>query len=99
MPLSSGYSLGGIRASRAGWLTAISFAGLGICILRLAHLQIIRGHALNQASENNHTQVLVERAPRGRILDRNGEVLADDQPVFVALYSPLGLVANDFQET
>ena len=45
----------------------------------------------NALSENNHTQILVERAPRGRILDRHGEVLADDQPVFVALFSPLGL--------
>src|SRR5262249_34358271 len=69
----------------------------GSCLMRLAYIQIIRGKAFTQASENNHTQVLVERAPRGRILDRNGTVLADDQPVFVALFSPLGLQPSDFQ--
>jgi penicillin-binding protein 2 len=73
------------------------FFVMGTCLLRLGYLQIIRGRAFVQASENNHTQVLVERAPRGRILDRNGEVLADDRPVFVALFSPLGLGPADFQ--
>ena len=70
--------------------------GLFACFTRLAYLQIIRGGALARASESNHTQVLVERAPRGRILDRNGQVLADDQPVFVALFSPLGLDSATF---
>jgi penicillin-binding protein 2 len=64
---------------------------LAACFLRLGYLQIFRGAALARASESNHTQILVERAPRGRILDRSGRVLADDQPVFVALFSPLGL--------
>src|SRR6185312_15774495 len=98
MPLTTGYSLQSVRAARARWLTALSFAAIGFCILRLAYLQIIRGHAFTQASESNHTQVLVERAPRGRILDRNGEVMADDQPVFVALFLSLGLTAADFQQ-
>ena len=70
-----------------------------MCVLRLAYLQIVRGSALSQASENNHTQVVVERAPRGRILDRNGVILADDQPVFVALFSPLGLDPKDYEES
>ncbi len=39
----------------------------------------------------------MERAPRGRILDRRGEVLADDQPVFVVLFSPLGLDPKTFE--
>src|SRR2546430_1788686 len=88
-----------IRAARARWLTTFGLLAIGICLLRLVDLQVIRGRTFTQASENNHPQVLVERAPRGRILDRNGEVLADDQPVFVALYSPLGLGPADFQLT
>src|SRR5439155_15343285 len=86
-----------IRAARARWLSMIIFVVLGVCLVRLAHLQLIRGRALSQASESNHTQVLVERAPRGRILDRHGECLADDQPVFVALYWPLGLAPTVFE--
>jgi len=98
MPLSSGYSAQAVRSSRAVWLTVFSFLAIGACFLRLIYLQLIRGRELTQASENNHTQVLVERAPRGRILDRHGEVLADDQPVFVALFSPLGLAPSDFKQ-
>lgn len=96
MPLSSSVSSQAVRAARSRVLLLFCFGGIGICVLRLGFLQIIKGHAYSRASENNHTQVLVERAPRGRILDRNGEVLADDQPVFVALFSPLGLPQTDF---
>jgi penicillin-binding protein 2 len=84
-----------LRASRARWLTVIAVTGLLLCFLRLVDLQIIRGRTLAAASENNHTQILVEHAPRGRILDRKGKVLADNQPVFVAFFSPLGLSAAD----
>jgi len=92
-----GFSHQSIRAVRAQSLTAFAFLALAACFLRLGYLQIIRGAALARASENNHTQVLVERAPRGRILDRDGRVLADDQPVFVALFSPLGLDPTVFE--
>src|SRR5258706_8138291 len=91
MVFSAGYSFQSIRAARTRVLSAFAVTALLACFFRLAYLQLIRGRELARASESNHTQILVERAPRGRILDRNGEVLADDQPVFVALFSPLGL--------
>jgi len=94
-----GYNEQSIRAGRARWLTAFAATAFGICVIRLIFLQLIRGEALTRASENNHTQIVVERAPRGRILDRNGVVLAGDQPVFVALFSPLGLKPEQFQQT
>src|SRR5258708_17012569 len=97
MSLIRSFSEQTLRATRARWLTAFSMTAIGICFLRLAYLQLIRGSELMRASESNHTQVLVERAPRGRILDRNGDVLADDQPVFVALFSPLGLDPTLFE--
>jgi len=86
-----------LRAARARWLIVIAVASLGSCFLRLVELQLIRGRALEAASENNHTQILVEHAPRGRILDRHGKILADNQPVFVAFFSPLGLSPSDLQ--
>src|SRR5438270_13813050 len=98
MPLVPDFSEKTLRGARARWLMAFGLLLIGSCFLRVVYLQIIRGHAFAQASESNHTQIVVERAPRGRILDRNGEVLADDQPVFVALFSPLGLNPLDFQQ-
>ena len=91
MVFAVGFSQQSIRAARARSLTAVSFLGLSACFARLGYLQIFRGAAFARAAESNHTQILVERAPRGRILDRDGRVLADDQPVFVALFSPIGL--------
>ena len=88
-----------VREERARWLAVIGGFFFGIIFVRLAYLQIVRGRALAAASENNHTQILVEHAPRGRILDRNGKILADNQPVFVAFFSPLGLSPADLQLT
>src|ERR1039458_2206214 len=97
MVFAVGYSHQSIRAARTRGLTAFAFLALSACFARLGYLQIIRGASLSRASESNHTQILVERAPRGRILDRDGRVLADDQPVFVALFSPLGLDPATFE--
>src|SRR6266478_827794 len=97
MVFAVGYSQQSIRAARTRVLSAFAVTAFAACFLRLGYLQLIRGRALARASESNHTQILVERAPRGRILDRNGEVLADDQPVFVALFSPLGLDPTAFE--
>src|SRR5690242_10504311 len=88
-----------VRTSRARWLAVIGGFFFGVIFMRLVYLQIIRGRALEAASTKNHTQILVEHAPRGRILDRNGKVLADNQPVFVAFFSPLGLSPGDLQIT
>jgi penicillin-binding protein 2 len=87
-----------VRASRARWLTAIALGCFGVLLLRLGFLQIIRGRELETASDNNHTQIVVEHAPRGRILDRNGKVLAESQPVFVAFFSPLGIAPMELQK-
>ncbi len=97
MVFSIGFSHQAVRAARTRVLIVLAGGALSACFLRLIYLQLIRGSALARASESNHTQVLVERAPRGRILDRRGQVLADDQPVFVALFSPLGLDAASFE--
>ena len=78
-----------LRASRARWLIAISVVSLAACFLRLVHLQLIRGRALEVASENNHTQILVEHAPRGRILDRHGKILADNRDSLTRLAEAL----------
>src|SRR5579871_3583599 len=97
MVFAVGYSHQAVRAARTRVLSAFAVMALLACFFRLAYLQLIRGEALSRASESNHTQILVERAPRGRIVDRNGDVLADDQPVFVALFSPLGLDPSNFE--
>src|SRR5262249_21669046 len=97
MPYLSRETEKSYRAERSRWLTVFAAIGLIACFIRLVDLQIIRGRIFEIASENNHTQILVEHAPRGRILDRSGKILADNRPVFVAFFSPLGLSPLDVQ--
>jgi penicillin-binding protein 2 len=67
------------RTILIGGATAAGFTAL---TLRLADLQLIEtGHYATLSSENQWNFRLVP-PPRGRILDRNGVVLADNRPSF-----------------
>lgn len=54
-------------------LLTVVFAGVA---LRLAWLQIVRAGDLSQMSQSQLTADLVQKHPRGRIVDRDGEELA-----------------------
>jgi penicillin-binding protein 2 len=49
---------------------------LGILGSRLAYLQVIRGDRHRQLAENNRIRLVPKAPERGRILDRNGKILA-----------------------
>jgi len=53
-----------------------------ILILGLFYIQIIRGDYFYNLSKRNIIRVVALDAARGRILDRNGEILADSIPSF-----------------
>lgn len=75
-------------SSRYKYLYAFVGISLFIICCRLWHLQIIRGSLLREFSEKNRIKETRITAPRGVILDRNGEVLVDNLPGFVAVISP-----------
>jgi penicillin-binding protein 2 len=56
--------------------------------LRLFQLQVVQGARYYRLAEQNHIRRLVTPAPRGKILDRNGELLADSRPSFSILLVP-----------
>ncbi|MBI4342178.1 MAG: penicillin-binding protein 2 [Candidatus Omnitrophica bacterium] len=63
-------------------LQVLLLCGMSLLVLRLAHLQIIRGGAYRQLAEQNRLRVVPEQAPRGLIVDRRGRILADNQTIF-----------------
>ncbi len=64
--------------------TIILFSILG---LRLLQLQVIEHRKYSELAKNNSTRVLVTRAPRGVIYDRNGNILATNkQSLSVIVY-------------
>lgn len=67
-----------LGAGRALLFATLLCIALFILIIRLLHLTLIRGHELRALADGNRTRELVRHAPRGRILDRTGKVLADN---------------------
>lgn len=65
-----------LRLSVFGVVTLSLFAAL---FARLWYLQVLDSTTFVEAAERNQVQVLYDEAPRGRILDRNGEVLVDNR--------------------
>jgi penicillin-binding protein 2 len=62
-------------ALRVGILGTLALAVFAILFLRLWSLQILNGEQLLRASQNNQRRDVRVPAPRGPILDRNGQVL------------------------
>ncbi|HWO83365.1 MAG TPA: penicillin-binding protein 2 [Solirubrobacterales bacterium] len=73
MPQGSRLSL---RVAVVGGVGMVLFA---ILFFRLWNLQILSGEEYLAEAKNNRTREFKEIAPRGDILDRNGEVLVDNR--------------------
>lgn len=59
-----------------------------VVMIRLWHLQIYQGEELRQYSEKNRVKETKIPAPRGLMLDREGQVLVDNLPGFEATITP-----------
>ena len=67
-------------ALRVGLLGMLALAIFATLFLRLWSLQVLNGEQLLRASQNNQRRDIRVQAPRGPILDRNGEVLVTNVP-------------------
>lgn len=67
---------------------AMIFVALGVLHLRLAQLQLVEGDEWRRMAENNRLRRMPVSAPRGRIFDRRGVVLADIVPTWNLLLFP-----------
>ena len=73
-----------LRLAVLGMVVLSLFCAL---VTRLYYLQVLASPTLKVEAQHNSVAVVYTEAPRGRILDRNGKVLADNRVV-------LALVAN-----
>lgn len=83
-----------LRVLAAGAFVLLGFALLGA---RLAYLQVTRHEDLAAQAETNRTAVLPIVPNRGRILDRNGEVLATNYSAYTLEITPSKV--NDLEAT
>lgn len=66
------------------------FVYIGVSLLgfRLLQVQVVQNVQYARAAERNRTQVIRQTAPRGRIFDGKGDVLATNQAAFSLIYKP-----------
>jgi penicillin-binding protein 2 len=69
----------GARIAKA---TVVIGVGCLVLLLRLWYLQILEGDRYATLSASNRLRLRVVEAPRGFILDRNGEILVENRPTF-----------------
>jgi penicillin-binding protein 2 len=74
-----------LRLVAAGAFVLLAFSLLG---MRLAYLQVVRHEDLAAQAESNRTAVLPIVPNRGRIVDRNGEVLATNYSAYTLEVTP-----------
>lgn len=69
-------------------LSQILLCLVGLLALRMAQLQVLQGPRYSRLSDRNRIRRVTLLAPRGRILDRNGKVIADNRPSFTVSVVP-----------
>lgn len=73
---------------RIRWAARLFSFALLILILRLWHLQVLEGDRYYELSTQNRLRIRPVEAPRGFILDRNGEILVENRAAFDVLVTP-----------
>ncbi len=63
---------------------------------RIFYLQVIKGNYYRKISEKNHIRIMITNPPRGKIYDRNGILLAYDEPLF-QIYTYPYLIKKRFE--
>lgn len=75
-------------AGRFRWVHALLIAFAAVMLARLYYLQVVRGDEYRRFSQEYSVREVVIPAPRGLILDRNGKVLASNQPTLDLVVIP-----------
>jgi penicillin-binding protein 2 len=82
------YERGDRRQKTAVLMLAVALV-LAVVTVRLIHLQVIQAERLREISDNNRLRTDTIPALRGRILDREGRVLADNRPSYCLILDTL----------
>lgn len=67
-----------LGAGRVIIFALLFFLAFFILLVRLFDLTVIRGHQYRVMSDGNRIRELTRHAPRGKILDRSGQIIADN---------------------
>ncbi len=65
---------------KALWLIILGILSMSVLMVRAAQLQILQAGHYRRLSISNRVKAVAVPAPRGRVLDRRGEVIAESRP-------------------
>jgi penicillin-binding protein 2 len=82
-------------ALRVAVLGVIAFALFGIVFFRLWYLQVLSGDQYLRQARDNRVRELSIQAPRGAVLDRNGEPLVENRVATVVKLDPERLPVSE----
>ena len=66
----------------------VMVGGIVILLLGVARLQLLEYRSYRDLAEKNWLRLEILRAPRGRIFDAHGVLLADNAPAFTVIFRP-----------
>ncbi len=69
-------------------LNVIVLIVFGVLIIKYFQLQVVRHNQYKEKANINSIRVESLHAPRGSILDRNGEIIVDNAPTYVLIAQP-----------
>ncbi len=73
------------------WLYALVLVVCGVLLVQMFNLQIIQGDHLKVLAEGNRLRIQTILAPRGYIIDRNGQQLARNTASFSLVVTPVDM--------
>ena len=75
-------------ALRVAILSGVALVMFSIIFFRLWYLQVLSGDKYLKQAKNNQVREITVQAPRGEILDRNGQVLVDNRTALALQLQP-----------
>lgn len=69
-------------------LKILIYGGLVFLTLGLFHAQVLEGRRYRKLSEQNRIRLIPLEAPRGRVFDKNGHLLATNRPSYDVVATP-----------
>ena len=78
-------------ALRVAILSGVALVMFSMIFFRLWYLQVLSGDKYLKQAENNQVREITVRAPRGQVLDRNGNVLVDNRTALALQLQPTEL--------
>src|SRR5688572_19747173 len=85
-------------ALRVAILGAAALAMFSIIFFRLWYLEVLSGDKYLEQAQNNRVREVKVQAPRGQIVDRNGEVLVDNRTALALQVKADELPANNAEQ-